>query len=833
MAIRRTWLPTSLRGYRPSLTLVGSAWSMFGVAALAAVLYGPALRFGFFNDDPTGHLAWMESRTWLELFATSSGHTFYRPIGFVLWKALIALVGGHQAPVLHALSILVHAADAALVWQMARRLSGRAAYAWFVALAFAAFPLSYEAVTYVAALCHPLLTFFALLTLLLFDRARATGRRRYDAAAGVCLVLGLLTHENGMVIPGLLLVWHWVQRPPRALREVWRNPAWLYGVPAMLFGALWLHIPRETLGGPASLADLAQNALHVSQIPVYPLLPFLRTDGGTGLALLAAGCLLALLLLAYLARAVRVWVFGLAWFVAGALPAVLFLEPSYLVGGARLFYLCALGACLLWGLVILALERLVQKPRLGRAALEIACVLAVLAPSLHFIVCETDVMAEASRAAQGMAVVANLAPPEKDIVLVNVPTFFTSCATCTEGCATPFPLTSPGGVVIPPYANAADFVRMNGGPQRTVRTVRYPGYEPDWYPHGEEVSAVVLRDLVAMQQVYVFDLPSERYYDLSGAWRAYQTGTPDPAVPERFLLPLLAPLELPSDEELAGCARVDVQYAEALTLLGVRAEPDAVEVGGTLALELFWRAGAEPAPDLRVHVILRDRFGNAYLEDTFQPVAGLPTGAWEPGATYRTRRLLVIPEQAATGETQVQVQVLAGEALPATQGGREVGIEPIAAAVLVGRPSLVSPEAAQPTQPRAARLGGNIALLGYDLPSDQVRAGEQLMLTLYWRALTQLESNYTVFIHATDEQGRLVAQQDCEPNMGQFPTSGWPLDRVVLDAHALDLPADLATGRYKLLVGMYAWPSLERLGVSEDGVADSDVIELATLAIVP
>ena len=82
-----------------------------------------------------------------------------------------------------------------------------------------------------------------------------------------------------------------------------------------------------------------------------------------------------------------------------------------------------------------------------------------------------------------------------------------------------------------------------------------------------------------------------------------------------------------------------------------------------------------------------------------------------------------------------------------------------------------------------------------------------------------------------DSQGQLVTQQDGEPNEGRFPTSGWPLDQVVRDVHRLDLPAELAPGEYRVLIGLDAWPSLERLGVSEAGEPVGDTLELASLTL--
>lgn len=160
-----------------SLTLVGTLGiplSMLAVAVIALLPYLRSLDFAFFNDDPSGNLRWLEGRHWYELFVSSVayGYGYYRPFGFSIWRLLHDLFGGYYAPGYHAVSLAVHGLTVSLLWLFAYRFGKRYAYAWFVALAFATFPLSYEAVGYVAALFHPLVTCLTLGALLLYRKAR-------------------------------------------------------------------------------------------------------------------------------------------------------------------------------------------------------------------------------------------------------------------------------------------------------------------------------------------------------------------------------------------------------------------------------------------------------------------------------------------------------------------------------------------------------------------------------------------------------------------------------------------------------------------------------------
>ena len=50
----------------------------------------------------------------------------------------------------------------------------------------------------------------------------------------------------------------------------------------------------------------------------------------------------------------------------------------------------------------------------------------------------------------------------------------------------------------------------------------------------------------------------------------------------------------------------------------------------------------------------------------------------------------------------------------------------------------------------------------------------------------------------------------------------------------LDLPEDLPAGDYRLLAGVYLWPSLERLPVLADvSTGESDAVALGSVRVVP
>jgi len=111
------------------------------------------------------------------------------------------------------------------------------------------------------------------------------------------------------------------------------------------------------------------------------------------------------------------------------------------------------------------------------------------------------------------------------------------------------------------------------------------------------------------------------------------------------------------------------------------------------------------------------------------------------------------------------------------------------------------------------RPSRTITLLGYDLAPPEPEPGGTLRLILYWQAQAEMEQDYTVFVHLLDAEGHLVAQHDGQPGEGGLPTSSWVGGEVIADEHPLGLDLKLPPGGYRLEVGLYLWPTMERLPV--------------------
>ncbi len=133
--------------------------------------------------------------------------------------------------------------------------------------------------------------------------------------------------------------------------------------------------------------------------------------------------------------------------------------------------------------------------------------------------------------------------------------------------------------------------------------------------------------------------------------------------------------------------------------------------------------------------------------------------------------------------------------------------------------------------PLDARLGDEVALLGYNLLTREVEAGDILQLTLFWQALAQPQERYKVFVHILDEAGHIVGQQDSEPGDGLNITTSWQPGDTVADNYGVLVRPGTPPGQHRIEVGMYSAVSGQRLAVSEAGRDRGDHLVLDSISV--
>lgn len=194
------------------------AW-LLGLLLVAATLlaYQPAWHAGFIWDDdeyvtnnpllsaPDGL-----QRIWFSLDSPSQ----YFPLTYTVFRIERSLWGLNSTG-FHWVNILLHAANALLVWRLLRRLSVPGA--WLAAAIFALHPVQVESVAWVTELKNVLSLFLflpALLAWVEFVEDRPKPLWRFYALALMFCALALFSKTTACTLPAALLLILWLKGKP-------------------------------------------------------------------------------------------------------------------------------------------------------------------------------------------------------------------------------------------------------------------------------------------------------------------------------------------------------------------------------------------------------------------------------------------------------------------------------------------------------------------------------------------------------------------------------------------------------------------------------------------
>jgi 4-amino-4-deoxy-L-arabinose transferase-like glycosyltransferase len=256
-----------------------------------------------------------------------------------------------------------------------------------------------------------------------------------------------------------------------------------------------------------------------------------------------------------------------------------------------------------------------------------------------------------------------------------------------------------------------------------------------------------------------------------------------------------------------------------------------LQPGDAVEVLLEWEVLAPIDRDWSVFVHLNDPVVGApmaqrdmYLEQGLRPASLL-----RPGERIFNRYHLTVPATAvAPADLPLVVGLYdygSGQRLPLADG-RD--------AVLLATLPLVAVPGAFPN-PQSHNFGNELELVGFQVESRRLRAGDSLALTLFWRPLRPLRADYTFFAQVVDLEGDLTrwASDDVAP---AHSSRSWQPGQVESLTFTLPLAADTPANLYPLIIGVYtrdaggAFRRLQR--VTADGrVTDQDYLRLTQVRI--
>jgi hypothetical protein len=271
---------------------------------------------------------------------------------------------------------------------------------------------------------------------------------------------------------------------------------------------------------------------------------------------------------------------------------------------------------------------------------------------------------------------------------------------------------------------------------------------------------------------------------------------------------------------------VTAEFGQELALEGYALSSAELQPGRDLEVSLIWRALEYPATRYTVflHLIAPDGQRVAQQDELLLGGYYQPT-VWPEGSTVIDRHRLALPADLSPGRYRLEVGLYPPEA-----GEDETSLDQGWGPFVLDYLNAGDVPPPEPKVPLDVDFGGEIRLLGYSLTCEP--RATTCGLDLFWQPSTNVESDYTVFVHLVGQEGQKAGQHDGVPVGGFYPTSAWEPGEVVVDGHPLEISANTPPGDYELVVGLYVLETAERLPVlGPDGQPEGDHVVLETVPI--
>ncbi len=254
---------------------------------------------------------------------------------------------------------------------------------------------------------------------------------------------------------------------------------------------------------------------------------------------------------------------------------------------------------------------------------------------------------------------------------------------------------------------------------------------------------------------------------------------------------------------------LQIDYGDQLRLLGYRVAPGSAPSGGTVRVDLYWRALKALAKNYQTTVGLVDANGEVWSPKTLnrpRDYQDYPaTSTWPDGAYVVDSFELPINPGTPPGDYQVFAEAFERGSLlplPAQAPALRLATRPWAAQlgpleVTRAQRTFTADELGVYNLHADQLLTPEVKLLGANRDRDDVLAGETVLLTLFWQAAQKPAQDYRATIELVDAQNQVVLAQDFPLGGDRFPASHWDTNEQVVDLARVRVPANLASGSYR------------------------------------
>ncbi len=493
---------------QPQVPLRNAYLVLGGISLVVAIIltllvYGDALRLPFYADD-LQLIPWIKQTPAIEYWYRLNPYGDWRPLVFILLRAIYLLTGTLSPALLYGLNIAGHILCATLAGLLVARWGRGPRYAGpVVAALFALFPFAPNVVLWISSISYPLVTGLSLSALLLYLEAREHDHLVLHLCSALCTLMAGLVWEAGVVAAGGILLAELLLR--RRPYSRWAGAHLVASaIPLTVIFILSSEVPTQLITG----LHPWYNVVAWLQCLAYPLAQVVMpVSGFLGLNDILLMTVLGVLTLAGLAflnarlGQFHWFLFALGWVLLWTVMPLTTQAFNWFRDPGRAFYPAAIGIVLLWGLTIADIGETSRRLWIRRG-LQTIFLAAALLPAFVFL---RQIVSTHRMVGDVLWETVAEAEASPGTLVINLP-----------GRVTPerrvYPLMHEGMIPIPPPTSGEMFVAVHSDVARDFEARSMGLILPSGLPYALELADpfVSMDDLRAATRVFVVDYTAHR-----------------------------------------------------------------------------------------------------------------------------------------------------------------------------------------------------------------------------------------------------------------------------------------------------------------------------------
>lgn len=290
---------------------------------------------------------------------------------------------------------------------------------------------------------------------------------------------------------------------------------------------------------------------------------------------------------------------------------------------------------------------------------------------------------------------------------------------------------------------------------------------------------------------------------------------------------------------------LDATFNDEVRLLGYSLDNRDLEAGQVIYVSLFWQPLQPPREDYEVFIQLWSDSGEAISSAHDFPYGGMyRSRIWRPDEVVTTHHWIALPDHLPVGRYTLAAglfRLLHNERLPVVGPDADPDLRVAQAADLRVPPPALEVTGQAPESPiRVEQLFAleSLSIAVNDVPQPgsewRLTPGDTLHVDLIWNVLAQPDTDYSVFLHLSADPAMPPLAQVDSLMGGALPTGAWRPGERILDRLTLQIPPDIPSGSYEVLLGIYFWQTGERLSLYQGTTSGrTDHVSLGKVVIPP